>query len=86
MDWLREEITELQLASNIPLLSALLLGLLGALSPLPVIIFAVVASLAAIKVSDSLKKARFWGLLLQRGAALAFIGFGIREIFYYWNV
>jgi len=33
MDWLREEITQLELASSIPLLTALLLGLLGALSP-----------------------------------------------------
>ena len=53
---------------------------------LPVIAFAVVASLAAVRLADSLRNARFFGALIQKAAGLAFIAFGIREVIYYWTV
>lgn len=53
---------------------------------LPVIVFAVVAAVTTARLTDSLKRARIWGTLVQRAAGLAFVGFGIREIIYYWDV
>ncbi len=50
---------------------------------LPVIVFSLVAGLAATRLPESLRGARRWGALLQKGAGLVFVGVGIREVMLY---
>lgn len=51
---------------------------------LPVIVFSIVAGLAAARLPDKLRGARRWGTLLQRGAGVVFVFAGIREVMLYW--
>jgi len=51
---------------------------------LPVIVFSLVAGLAATGLPGSLRGARRFGTLLQKGAGLVFVGVGIREVMLYW--